>query len=125
MEIHIHTLLRNITDTQQVLLCFSRQTDHQIEFHAGPTTGKCVSNLFDQIFFRDALIDYVTKALRSSLYSESQACLLGFLCLLKGFFHKTVNSQRRKRYADMLALELPHNGADQIRQACIVTAGQA
>ena len=65
-------LFRQLGNGQHVLICLTGQADHEIQFNFFPAVGKGRAHRMQQVFFRNALVDYVTHPLTARLRRKAR-----------------------------------------------------
>ena len=99
-------LFRQLGNGQHVLICLTGEADHEIQFNFFPAVGKGRAHRMQQVFFRNALVDYVTHPLAARLRRKRQAALPHRLHLFGHVNTERVNAQAGQRYTDLPVLKV-------------------
>ena len=124
LRVEVDDLLREARDADDIVVRLRRQAHHEIELDLLPPLTKRRAARRHEVFLRDALVDDVAQALRTSLRRERQAGLPHLLHLVREVDGKAVDAQRWQREADLLVAELVHEIVDKTAETGIVRRGE-
>ena len=114
-----------VGDAQHVLVGLGGQTQHEVELHTAPTTGKGGAAGVQQIFFGDVLVDGVTEPLGTCLGSEGQTTLAATSLKLFHEFHgEVVGTEGRQGDAYVVGSAVVQQTVTQGEQVGIVAGGE-
>ena len=114
-------LLCQMSNSLHIVFCFCGKTEHKVKLHLIPATLECFACTMKDHFLCQTFVDNVTKSLRTSFRSKSQAAFLYILHFTHNIQCKSINSKRRQGNVDCFSVEFLDQEIHQFFQLGIVT----
>ena len=121
----LNDLIHKIGNSENILICFRRQTQHEIELDVTPATLKGLGAGIQDLILGQILVDYIPQTLSTGFRRKGKAALADGLKLFHQFPGEIIRPQRRHGKVDTVFGAVRNHLIGQFLQATVIRGGQA